>query len=380
MAGIYIHIPFCKQACTYCDFHFSTSMANKGKVVDAILSEIELRKNFIGNEPVETLYFGGGTPSLLDGDELERIIEAVRENFNLSDNIEFTLEANPDDLSEEKVKMLAQKGINRLSIGVQSFDDKYLKWMNRAHRSEESISSVLRAQSAGITNISIDLIYGLPDLAISEWEHEIEKAIGLGVTHISAYCLTVETNTALGYRVRKGKEKPVNEEAASIQFEVLVRKLAEAGFEQYEVSNFARNGYYSRHNTSYWKGISYLGIGPSAHSFGAGFREWNVANNMRYIRDIEAGILPLTREELTLENRINEWIMTGLRTKWGIDFDFGIAEFGVDLRTENKLFLNKIVSEDEAIIDGSVMHLTRKGLFLADGIASELFVVDDADY
>lgn len=377
MAGIYIHIPFCKQACTYCDFHFSTSMANKEKVVDAIIKEIGLRADFVGNEVIDTLYFGGGTPSLLNADELQKILTELRANFQFADGFEFTFEANPDDLNQEKVDMLAQKGVNRLSIGVQSFDDKYLKWMNRAHRSEESVVCVKRAQSAGIINISIDLIYGLPDLTVAEWEAEIERAVGLEVTHISAYCLTIEPNTALGYRVRKGKDKPVNEDAASEQFEILVGKLAEAGFEQYEVSNFAREGYYSKHNTAYWQGVPYLGIGPSAHSFAPGLREWNVANNMRYIRDIEVGKLPLTREELSRENRINEWIMTGLRTKWGIDFDFGISEFGIDLRIENNAFLNKLVVEEEAVLEGSNMRLTRKGLFLADGIAAELFVVDE---
>lgn len=377
MAGIYIHIPFCKQACTYCDFHFSTSMVNKEKVVDAIIKEMDLRADFVGSEMIETLYFGGGTPSLLEADELQKILTELRANFQFADGFEFTFEANPDDLTEEKVDILAQKGVNRLSIGVQSFDDKYLKWMNRAHRSDESVACVSRAQTAGITNISIDLIYGLPDLAVADWEAEIDRAVSLGVTHISAYCLTIEPNTVLGYRVRKGRDKPVDEEAAAEQFEILVRKLAEAGFEQYEVSNFAREGYYSKHNTAYWQGVPYLGLGPSAHSFAPGFREWNVANNMRYIRDIDAGELPLTREELSQENRINEWIMTGLRTKWGIDFDFGISEFGVDLRIENDTFLNKLVVEREAVLEGSNMRLTRKGLFLADGIAAELFVVDE---
>ncbi len=377
MAGIYIHIPFCKQACTYCDFHFSTSMANKEKVVDAILKEMELRADFVRNDGIQTLYFGGGTPSLLNADALQKILIAVRANFHLAEEFEFTFEANPDDLTEQKVDMLAQKGVNRLSIGIQSFNDKYLEWMNRAHRTDESIACISRAQAAEITNISIDLMYGLPGLDAAEWKGEIERAIDLGVTHISAYCLTVEPNTALGYRVRKGKDNPVNEEAASEQFEILVRKLAEAGFEQYEVSNFAREGSYSKHNTAYWQGVPYLGLGPSAHSFKPAYREWNVANNMRYLRDIEAGILPLTREELSIENRINEWIMTGLRTKWGIDFEYGIAEFGVDLRIENRAFLEKIVVEEEAALTGSTLKLTPKGLFLADGIAAELFVVDE---
>ena len=376
MAGIYIHIPFCKQACTYCDFHFSTSLKGKEKVVDAIISEMQLRSDFLKEEKIHTLYFGGGTPSLLNAADLQKILSGLHIHFQFTEDFEFTFEANPDDLSHDKIQMLAQSGVNRLSIGVQSFSDEYLKWMNRAHRSEESIACIDRAQAAGISNISIDLIYGLPGLSVPDWKTEIEKALELGVTHISAYCLTVEPNTALGYRVSKGKEKPVDEEAASEQFEILVEKLAEAGFEQYEVSNFAREGYYSKHNTAYWQGVPYLGLGPSAHSYAPGFREWNVANNMRYIRDIAEGNLPLTREELSTENRINEWIMTGLRTKWGIDFEYGIVAFGVDLRIENRAFLKKIVDEEEAALYGSTLKLTRKGLFLADGIASELFVVE----
>ena len=376
MAGIYIHIPFCKQACTYCDFHFSTSLKGKEKVVDAIISEMQLRSDFLKEEKIHTLYFGGGTPSLLNAADLQKILSELHIHFQFTEDFEFTFEANPDDLSHDKIQMLAQSGVNRLSIGVQSFSDEYLKWMNRAHRSEESIACIDRAQAAGISNISIDLIYGLPGLSVPDWKTEIEKALELGVTHISAYCLTVEPNTALGYRVSKGKEKPVDEEAALEQFEILVEKLAEAGFEQYEVSNFAREGYYSKHNTAYWQGVPYLGLGPSAHSYAPGFREWNVANNMRYIRDIAEGNLPLTREELSTENRINEWIMTGLRTKWGIDFEYGIVAFGVDLRIENRAFLKKIVDEEEAALYGSTLKLTRKGLFLADGIASELFVVE----
>lgn len=375
MAGIYIHIPFCKQACAYCDFHFSTAMANKGKVVDTIRREMQLRAEFLGGEPVETLYFGGGTPSLLTADELDRILSGLRAEFRFSEDLEFTFEANPDDLTKEKVAMLAQKGVNRLSIGVQSFDDAYLEWMNRAHRSHESVACVERAQAAGIENISIDLIYGLPELSAADWEAEIEKAVALGVTHISAYCLTVEPNTALGYRVRKGKEKPVDEEAAAAQFAVLVEKLAAAGFEQYEVSNFAREGFYSSHNTAYWMGVTYLGLGPSAHSFAPGLRAWNVANNMRYIRAIEANELPLTSEELSREDRMNEWVMTGLRTKWGLDLDRGLSEFGVDLRIENAAFLAKLVEDGEAELEGSRFRLTPKGLFLADGIAAELFLL-----
>ena len=377
MAGIYVHIPFCKQACTYCDFHFSTSLRTKGAVLDALDKEIKMRRDYLDGEQVHTLYFGGGTPSLLESHELHSVCGSLRTHFDFADEIEFTFEANPDDLSSEKLEMLIENGVNRLSIGVQSFDDKYLEWMNRAHRSTDSIASVKRAQEAGISNISIDLIYGLPNLNLEVWEAEINKAISLNVKHISAYCLTVEPDTALGYRVKKGKEQPVDEEAASQQFEVLVRKLAEAGFDQYEVSNFARDGLYSKHNTSYWQGIPYIGLGPSAHSYKRAERAWNLANNIGYIKKLELGELSLTTEALSLKDQYNEWIMTGLRTKWGVEIPVGKRLFHIDLRDGNELLIENLLSEDKAQLEGERLRLTKKGLFLADGIASEFFILND---
>src|SRR5690554_437925 len=376
MAGIYVHIPFCKQACTYCDFHFSTSMRNKSNVLKSIEREAELRKDYFGEHNIETLYFGGGTPSLMTGGGLKSMIKALRDQYNFTPEIEFTFEANPDDLTAEKIEMLVENGVNRLSISIQSFDDKYLKWMNRAHRSIDSVTCVKRAQDAGITNISIDLIYGLPDLDNETWRQELDKAIDLGVNHISAYCLTVEPATALGFRVRKGTEKPVDEEAASQQFQIMIEKLEAAGFEQYELSNFARKGFYSKHNTAYWLGVPYIGLGPSAHSFKPAERAWNIANNVRYIHKIEAGELPLTQESLSQNDQFNEWIMTGLRTKWGVDITVGIQSFGIDLRDGNEAMIEKLIAEGKAEVNGNNFHLTRKGFFLADGIASSLFVVD----
>ena len=376
MAGIYVHIPFCKQACTYCDFHFSTSMRNKESMVEAITKEAEMRVNYLGNETVDTLYFGGGTPSLLTEFELKSILKSLRENYRFSDEMEFTFEANPDDLSGEKLAMLVECGVNRLSIGIQSFDDGYLEWMNRAHRSADSLACVKRAHDAGIKNISIDLIYGLPNLNLMQWKTQIEMALELGVTHISAYCLTVEPATALGFRVRKGIEKPVDEEAAAEQFEILIEKLAAAGFEQYEVSNFAREGYYSKHNTSYWLGVPYLGLGPSAHSFKPAERAWNVANNGRYIKTIEIGELPLTAEILDRHDQFNEWVMTGLRTKWGLDIENGIQRFSIDLRNRNENLIAKLMDEKKAVLNNGLFRLTKKGFFLADGIASSFFVIE----
>lgn len=376
MAGIYIHIPFCKQACTYCDFHFSTSMRNKSAVLDAIEKEAFMRKGYLNDQIIETLYFGGGTPSLMSAAELRKMVATIQSLFVFSPQPEFTLEANPDDLNLNKIAELKASGVNRLSIGVQSFIDDYLKWMNRAHRSAEAIACIRESQKVGIENISIDLIYGLPNLTSNAWKEELKKAIDLNPTHISAYCLTVEPATALGYKVRTGKEKPVDEAAAEMQFQTMIEMLENAGFELYELSNFAREGYYSRHNTSYWQGKPYLGLGPSAHSFKPGERSWNISNNVRYIKDIESGNLPLTTEMLTPENQINEWIMTGLRTLWGINLKDGITRFGIDLLTANRELINRLIAEGKAEIRNGNLKLTRKGFFLADGISASLFVVE----
>ena len=374
MAGIYIHVPFCKQACHYCDFHFSTSLKTKDPVIQSILREMELRKDFLSGETVETLYFGGGTPSVLSASELSSIAEKARNTFSLGTEIEFTVEANPDDLSLEKLQELADAGVNRLSIGIQSFSDKYLKWMNRAHNAREAVQAIENAQKVAITNLSIDLIYGLPNLTLDDWISDIEKAIELGVQHISAYCLTVESDTALGHWVKKGKEKPIDEAAAEEQFRILIDTLSENGFEQYEVSNFSLPGFYSKHNTAYWLGVPYLGIGPSAHSFKELERSWNIANNVKYTKEIKAGELPLTIEKLSKIDRHNEYVMTGLRTKWGIDLEKIKMLFGISVVKNHGNYLEKLTEEGKATLKENRLVLTKKGMFLADGIASELFV------
>lgn len=374
MAGIYIHVPFCKKACHYCDFHFSTSLKTKDPVIQSILREMELRKDFLSGETVETLYFGGGTPSVLSASELSSIAEKARNTFSLGTEIEFTVEANPDDLSLEKLQELADAGVNRLSIGIQSFSDKYLKWMNRAHNAREAVQAIENAQKVAITNLSIDLIYGLPNLTLDDWISDIEKAIELGVQHISAYCLTVESDTALGHWVKKGKEKPIDEAAAEEQFRILIDTLSENGFEQYEVSNFSLPGFYSKHNTAYWLGVPYLGIGPSAHSFKELERSWNIANNVKYTKEIKAGELPLTIEKLSKIDRHNEYVMTGLRTKWGIDLEKIKMLFGISVVKNHGNYLEKLTEEGKATLKENRLVLTKKGMFLADGIASELFV------
>ena len=375
MAGIYVHIPFCKQACIYCDFHFSTSTRHRSAMATAIAQEARLRRNYLGGETVGTLYFGGGTPSLLEAHELQEILQQLRSLFNFSSDLEFTFEANPDDLSAAKLAELGDAGVNRLSIGLQALDDAMLQWMNRAHRADEGLAAVRRAQAAGIDNISVDLIYGRPGLNPEAWKQEIKTIIELGVPHISAYCLTVEPGTVLGKRVSRREEKPMDEQAAGNQFEILISELAKAGIEQYEVSNFAKPGFYSRHNTAYWQGTAYLGLGPSAHSFNGAQRSWNVANNARYIKSINEEKLPVTIEEAAKYDRLNEWIMTGLRTKWGIDLMAAKAKFGVDLSKKHSAYIATLEAEGLARMDGNVLSLNPLGLFRVDGIASDFFEV-----
>lgn len=372
MAGIYIHIPFCKQACHYCDFHFSTSLTYKAELLRALQQEIKLQKDFLGKETIETIYFGGGTPSLLEGEEINQLISTITDLHSVSSDAEITLEANPDDLGLKKLKELKQTLINRFSIGIQSFFDDDLIWMNRAHRSNEADSSVKRAQDAGFENITVDLIYGYPLLTDQKWNHNLDKVFGLQVPHVSAYSMTVEPRTALASFINNKKQQPMNEEQSSEQFVKLMDAMQTQGFEHYEISNFCKPGHYSRHNTNYWKGVKYLGIGPSAHSYDSEKRQWNVANNAKYIQSIGEKTIPSEIEILTEENRLNEYIMTSLRTQWGLklaQLDM-IAKGTADpLLKEAEEFLEKewLIQKDQ------IIYLTQTGKLYADHIASELF-------
>jgi len=372
MAGIYIHIPFCKQACHYCDFHFSTSLTYKAELLKALQQEISLQKDFLNGETIETIYFGGGTPSLLEGEEINRLISTITDLHTVSSNAEITLEANPDDLDQKKFKELRQTPVNRFSIGIQSFFDDDLIWMNRAHRSNEAESSVKRAQDAGFENITVDLIYGYPLLTDQKWKQNLDKVFELRVPHVSAYSMTVEPRTALASFIKNKKQAAMNEEQSSEQFIQLMEAMAMQGFEHYEISNFCKPGHYSRHNTNYWKGVKYLGIGPSAHSYDGEKRQWNVANNARYIQAIEKKTIPSEIEILTEENRLNEYIMTSLRTQWGLNLDQlnAIAKGASEqLLKEAEEFLEKgwTIQKDQTI------YLTQTGKLYADHIASELF-------
>jgi oxygen-independent coproporphyrinogen-3 oxidase len=379
MAGIYVHVPFCKQACHYCDFHFSTSVKTKPAVLQGMVEEMKLRADYLQGETVSTLYFGGGTPSILEALELQDLISKARDVFPFEKEIELTLEANPDDINREKLEAWRATGVNRLSIGIQSFDDKYLTWMNRAHNSKEALQCIEWAHELGFSNISIDLIYGLPDLKMEDWETELKKAIGLGIQHISAYCLTVEPDTALGHWVKSGKQKPMDEDAANRQFQRMVEVLDKAGIEQYEVSNFAKAGFESKHNTAYWLGLPYVGIGPSAHSFDKVSRAWNVSNNPSYAKKLAEGILPITIEVLSKEDKFNEYLMTSLRTKWGIDFNRILSEFDFDFKSHFASQIESLLQREHAALTEEGMKLTKKGLFFADGIASDFFILSHED-
>tara|TARA_B100000945_G_scaffold40385_1_gene27136 strand:+ start:2277 stop:3404 length:1128 start_codon:yes stop_codon:yes gene_type:complete len=375
MSGIYIHIPFCKQACHYCDFHFSTSLKKKSELVSALQNELVLRKNELPNEPIKTIYFGGGTPSLLNLEELTAIFKTIYTEFTIAENPEITLEANPDDLSEEKINELANSKINRLSIGVQSFFEEDLKLMNRAHNAEEALNSIKLARSK-FDNISVDLIYGIPGMSNERWQKNIQILLDLDIPHISSYALTVEPNTALQKFIEKGKIKPVDDAAAAQHFETLRTVLKNAGFEHYEFSNYGKPGYFSQNNTAYWLGKPYLGIGPSAHSYDGNSRKWNIANNTLYIKAIEKSELPLEVEELSITDRYNEYIMTRLRTHFGVDLVEVESKFGKEYLEYLKEQSVVLFEKEFLRIENNVMHITEKGTFLSDGIAADLFYID----
>ncbi|MEM9077133.1 MAG: radical SAM family heme chaperone HemW [Bacteroidota bacterium] len=375
MSGIYIHIPFCKQACHYCDFHFSTQLKVKDGMLNALALELELRKEELNGKAVGTIYFGGGTPSLLSAKELTVLIDAVYGHLEVMDNPEITLEANPDDLSNSVLKELAESPINRLSIGIQSFFEEDLKLMNRAHNATQAEECVLEAKKY-FNNISIDLIYGIPGMNNQRWIENIQKALKLDLPHISSYALTVEPKTALKKFIEKGVVQDVDDEQAQEQFHILLDILENEGYVNYEISNFGKPDFFSKNNSSYWQGKSYLGIGPSAHSFDGTSRSWNLRNNIKYIKAIEESRLPIDREELSKTDQYNEYVMTGLRTIWGISLEKIERDFGKQHLNYLKMQSEKYIQEHLLYLDGDSLLVTKKGKFLVDGIASDLFMVN----
>ena len=375
MSGIYIHIPFCKQACHYCDFHFSTSLKKKEVLVKALVKELELRKDEFKNQTVATIYFGGGTPSLLTIYELQFLISEVYKHYKVVDHPEITLEANPDDLNKQQIQKLASTPINRLSIGVQSFFEADLKLMNRAHNADEA-KNCLKEATKYFSNISIDLIYGIPGLSHKNWIKNIETALSFNIPHISSYALTVEPKTALQTFIKKGIIQNVDDDLAQEQFYMLIEKLEANNFIHYELSNFGKKGFFSKNNTAYWQGKPYLGIGPSAHSFDGNHRGWNVRNNSKYIQSIDKKNLPIETETLSLTDKYNEYVMTGLRTIWGISLDTIQQNFGL---TYKKYLLKQAdihLKNDLLYLHANTLHVTKKGKFLSDGIASDLFKIN----
>ena len=374
MAGLYIHIPFCKKACHYCNFHFSTSDKNRQAVLKSICLELEMRAQELQSMPVASIYFGGGTPSMLNDDELGAIFQVIEANYQVLPSAEITLEANPDDLSLKKITQLAVTPINRLSIGVQSFFEADLKLMNRAHTAKEALESLKIAQTY-FDNITIDLLYGMPEMSNVRWEENLQIAFDLKLNHLSCYALTVEPKTPLAHFIKTAQHPPLNDAVAAQHFQTLVNATAKAGFTHYEVCSFGKPGYFSKHNSSYWLGKPYLGVGPSAHSFDGKKRSWNVSNNKQYINTIAKNELPLTSELLTPENRFNEYIMTGLRTIWGVSLKRIEEEFGLGVQTSLLNNAHGYLASKTLKIEDAHLKMTPKGQFLSDGIASDLFIV-----
>lgn len=374
MSGIYVHIPYCKQACYYCDFHFSTNLNTKSELVEAILNEIKLQRDYLESDQISTIYFGGGTPSLLSREELRSIIDCIYQNFTISDNPEITLEANPDDLTEEKLNMLKDARINRLSVGIQSFDDQLLKFFNRAHDSTMARKCIADAKAIGFDNISVDLIFGAPDQRLEDLRSDLDQMIELDVPHVSIYGLTIEKETVFGRWYDQNKLIPLNDDVAAQHLELIMSSLAAAGYTQYEISNFCRPDYESRHNSSYWHGVNYLGIGPGAHTYNGATRQYNISNNIQYINALKQGKLPITLENLTREDQINEIILTQLRLKEGINCAKLKKEFSFDLPDTRSGAIEEFQSMNLIETSTDFLRLTSKGKLLADFITEKLII------
>jgi oxygen-independent coproporphyrinogen-3 oxidase len=375
---LYIHIPFCKQACHYCDFHFSTNLSRKSALVDALCAEIRLQKDYLPTKVLKTIYLGGGTPSLLTEPELQQLFDTIHSHFTLEtgpdgEPAEITLEANPDDLTPEKLTVL-RRYVNRLSIGIQTFDEATLRWMNRAHTATEAEICVRRARQAGFENLSVDLIYGIPNRSPSLWTADLQTMLALDVPHLSAYALTIEPDTAFGRWEKTGKLPPADENLAAEQFEELTQALRAGGYEHYEISNFAKPGHYALHNTAYWQRRPYLGIGPSAHSYNGHSRQYNIANNGRYIADISCSMVPATVEELSTADQVNEYLLTGLRTQWGCSLTELDELLGADFAEKQQRDLTDLYATGWLVRVADRLLLTEAGKLFADRVAATLFV------
>ena len=375
MSGVYFHIPFCKQACHYCNFHFSTSLKYKAELMEALKKELSLRTNELPTSPLNSIYFGGGTPSLLSPEEIGNLISSVRDHFTVNEQAEITLEMNPDDYYEGYFEQIKAVGVNRLSVGVQSFIPEELSAMNRAHNAEQALNVLERVQQH-FANFSLDLIFGVPGSTMESWEKNIITALSFQPSHISSYALTVEPKTVLAKQVKEQQVQLLPEEMTVQQFDYLVETLTEKGYNHYELSSFAFPGFRSVNNTSYWQGKPYLGIGPSAHSYYQNQRSWNLSNNKLYINKLNAGDLPLEREQLTKIDRYNEFVMTGLRTAEGVALHDIQQQFGDKFAQLFEEQVEKHLMVQHLYWDGDVVKVTKKAKFLVDGIASDLFLLN----
>ena len=374
MAGIYIHIPFCRQACSYCNFHFSVSLKNKEALINALVKEIEIQTDFIEDEHIETIYIGGGTPSLLSKHELEIIFEALKSKFTIIENAEITLEANPDDVNPITLKSWKNIGVNRLSVGLQSFKEEELKWMNRAHNAQQSIQCLDDIHAAGFTNFSVDLIFGSPLQTNEDLQNNFEILAQKNIPHISCYALTVEPDTLLNKNINTKKSAPVDSKRQAEQFYLLLELMEKEGYEQYEISSFCKPGYRSKHNSSYWQGNPYYGFGPSAHSFnGFDKRRWNISNNGLYMQSLEKKIIPYEEEILTDVQRLNEYVMTAVRTTVGINLNYVETSFGDENKNRILLDAQKFIDSGRLFLQEDRLYLSKEGKFFADGIAGDLF-------
>ncbi|GAP69737.1 putative oxygen-independent coproporphyrinogen III oxidase [Bacteroidales bacterium 6E] len=377
MGGVYIHVPFCRKKCFYCDFYKTTAVSQKPLFLQALHREIDLQCGYLGNEPVETVYFGGGTPSVLLPSEIADILAHIRRYHTFDNHVEVTVEANPDDLSSTYLKELKKVGVNRLSIGIQSFHAEDLKQMNRRHTRDQAVHSVYDAREAGFNDISIDLIYGLPGLSMARWEENLRQAMDLPATHLSAYHLTYHEGTMFFHWLKKGQLKEIPEDESIAQFEMLIDISAEAGYEHYEISNFARNQAYSKHNSAYWKGKKYLGLGPSAHSYDLISRQWNIADLYHYLKSLDQGVLNFEKEILSPKDRLNDFLITRIRTKWGLDLNELQSVFSQKARNKLEISAEKYLKSGLLQKTGDIISLSRKGIMVSDEIMLALLSEED---
>ena len=375
MAGIYLHIPYCKQKCTYCNFHFSTNTKNVNEMINAMLIEIENKKDYLLGEEIETIYFGGGTPSFIETSHVNSLIKKIFSLYKVKNDAEITLELNPDDISENKLRELKSTGINRLSIGVQSFHDDDLKFMNRSHDGNMARKSIAIAKKLGFKNITIDLIYGLPNLSNKKWEENLNIIKQLKINHFSAYALTVEPKTKLDYLIKNKKLDPISDEKIEEHFKILQESSEKIGFVQYEVSNFCKDKVISKHNSSYWKRKKYIGIGPSAHSFDGNSRQWNIKSNSKYVLKLKSQQEYYEIEKLSENEKYNEYVLTTLRTMWGINQKYLTKNYNKKINLKFTALIKKWVESGDVVQENENFKLSKKGMLMADGISSDLFVI-----